>query len=101
MTRAFDFAYAALEPTCIAILCTIAVHTKARHAGWVVSLLLISVMLNVVTRPNKLILSLVAITLGVVAMLGSFYKRERVTMLGSISCCALIATSLLLAQTNE
>lgn len=57
-TRTFDEIYAVLSPLGLAALCVAVLLQRAKHAWWVVCLLLVLLVASVLARPPLLVMKL-------------------------------------------
>jgi hypothetical protein len=93
--RTFAYAYAAVGPTCIGVLCVGALQRRAKHARWVVPLLLSGVMLNLALRPHDTAFSAVALAAGGLAIVASVFCHQRAAIAATLLCCVAISVTLL------
>lgn len=95
VTRYFDYVYALVEPTGLAAACVSMLARQVTAARWFVPLLLISVMLNVATRPQTAALSAFGIAAGLVAVVAIPLHGTRLAMAAAALCGVSITASLL------
>jgi len=95
--RAYVYAYALVEPICIGALCVGGLYRHAKHATWLVPLLLVGVVLNVLLRPHDGTFTAVGVAAGAVAMVASARRHTRTAIAATVLCCGAIAAALLSA----
>jgi hypothetical protein len=93
--RAFDYAYALLEPACLGTMCIGLLHRRPDHSRWLVPLLLIGVMLNVANRPSMPALNAIGFAVGMLAIIGAVCGHRRSATAATLVCCASLAGSLI------
>jgi hypothetical protein len=93
--RAFEYAYALIEPACLGAMCIFLLHRRPDHSGWLVPLLLIGVMLNVANRPSLPVLTAIGCAAGVLAIIGAVRGHRRSATAATLVCCASLTSSLL------
>jgi hypothetical protein len=93
--RTFAYAYAAVEPTCIGVLCVLALQRCAKHARWLVPLLLAGVMLTLAVRPHDTAFTAIGLTAGGLSIVASAFRHKHAAIAATLLCSVAIAAALL------
>ncbi len=95
--RSFDFLYALLAPTLIAIVCARAVTATTERHRWMVPVFLALAIVNVTHRPHVPALTALSIAGAAVATLAALGNRRAIAVVSAVVACIAISASLLLA----
>jgi hypothetical protein len=94
--RSFDYLYALLAPSLIAIACARAVTATTKRHRWVVPVFLALAIVNVINRPHVPTLSALSIAAAAVATLAAMGNRRVTAVASAIVACVAISASLLI-----